>query len=106
VKVIQEAIKAFQFEHEFRCSVTKRKCNHLELIEQAYEMEPSQKLAEQKLIIQHLSAVNEKAKQNAIEQLENIRKDWLQVQDLPHGSFASWVDSVFAIAIKAVKEIK
>lgn len=104
MKVLQEAIKAFQFEHEFRCSVNKKKCNHLDLIQEAYELEA--KLKERELFTKNLSLVVERAKQNAVDQLERTRKDWLQVQDLPNNSFASWVDSVFAVATKAVKEIE
>ena len=107
MKLVFDAISAFQFEHEFRCPSTKRNCNHVQLIERAYELDLIQERAkEQELLIRHLGLVNKRSRERAIEKLQITRTEWLDVQDLPHKSFASWVDSVFNVAIKAVKELE
>lgn len=105
MKLTDEAIEAFKFEHEFRCPATKRNCNHVKLIEKAHELDLIEEtLYEQNLLMHHLSLVNEKTKERAINHLDTTRREWLDVQDLPHESFASWVDSVFEVAAKVLRE--
>ena len=106
-EIITAAIKAFSFEHEFLCTVTKKPCKHLEQMKEAFEYEGLEdELREVKILNKYLARVNEKRKNRAIEQLDQTRHEWLQVQSLPHGSFASWVDSVFAVGIKAFRELE
>lgn len=95
--IFKDAIKAFEFEHEFRCSTNKKKCRHLDLIEQTYDQE---------IVFNHSLLVKDRIIEHSVNQLEKTRQDWLDVQNLPNNSFAKWVDSVFDIAIKAVKEIE
>ena len=141
--IFEEAVKAFQFEHEFRCAGKKRNCRHLEFIEETYKKEISfGKIAElnkeiftlkdslqktqaankslldsraeqEKLIAGYPSKLRtatkefkESLKSHTILQLNKAREEWLDVQHLEDGTFASWVDSVFNVAIISVKEIK
>ena len=105
--LMEEAVEAFSFQHEFLCTVTKKPCNHIELIKEAFEHEGlEEQFHELQLLNKHLAQVNDLRKTRAIEQLDRTRHEWLQVQSLPHGSFASWVDSVFAVGIKAFKELE
>lgn len=95
--IFEEAVEAFQFEHEFRCANKKRPCNHLELIQRIYELE---------IVYKQNLYIKDSIKKHAIAQLNETKEAWLDTQNLEHGTFASWVDSVFNMAIKAVGELK
>ena len=96
MSIFQEAVNAFQFEHEFRCQ-DKKKCRHLKLIEEMYERE---------IIFDQKAQRINWVKIDVISKLEIARKNWIDTQHLKEGTLASWIDSVFDVAIKAVREIE
>jgi hypothetical protein len=105
--IYEEAVQAFMFEHEFRCLEKKRGCRHFDLTDKMYRLQDLQvKYDEQKLLIKNLSSIWEDSREKVITQLDRTRQEWLDVQNLPDDSFAAWVDKVFAVAIKVMKEIE
>jgi hypothetical protein len=45
-------------------------------------------------------------REKAVSDLIATREAWLNTQELPDNSFAAWVDSVFNVAIKSIRELK
>jgi len=107
-EVLLKAIDSFIANHEDRCVVPLHECFHFELIGKAQlalvEDEP---IYQQSLVGGKLkAALREKIIAHVSEQIVQTREEWLDVQNFPENSFASWVYAVFDVALKAVGEIK
>ena len=88
--IIEEAIDAFQSVHNDRC-LPKTKCEHKDLIDRAKSYERTI----QKNIANELAV-----------KFEQVRDDWLIVNDIQEGTLASWIKLVFDVAIKYCGEIE
>ena len=88
--IIEEAIDSFVKNHSDRC-LSNVACDHNELIKRAknYERRIQKDLAD-----------------DCIVQLEELRDDWLVRTEIKEGTAAAFIDLIFGIAIKFLKEIK
>lgn len=84
----QEVVSAFETAHYFSCiekDMDKCQANHGELIRQFYTVEDG-------------------IKADLAKRLDEVRNDWLVVKDLPDNSLAEWINTVFDVAIKFIRE--
>lgn len=93
--IIEEAIDAFQFKHDFtNCdgkNKAKNPCNHYELIERARNYESR---------IQRSLAID------LINKLKIIKDGWLDKPNIKEGSYAAFIELIFNVAIKFLEETK
>lgn len=94
--IIQEAIEAFEFEHEFRNCKDKKKhdkspCQHKQLIERAKNYE---------------KGIENKIAYDIAVRIAEVRDSWLDKPNIREGSYAAFIESVFGVAIKMLEEIK
>ena len=87
--IIEEAIDAFQMNHDDRC--IGKGCGHQDLIDRAknYERRIQKDLADD------LSA-----------KLEGVKDSWLDTANIKDGSYAGFIEHIFNVAIKFLGEVK